>query len=286
MKKTAYLLVILLLLIVFILSGRTDYTSDRSSLRNSFALIMRNSSLIDDPELKEISGLASSEDGRLFCHNDETGIVYEVDRKEGKIIKKFFPGNKIIKADFEGIAIADDEFYMVTSSGEIYEFSEGEDNAFVGYKFYDTGLPAKCDIEGLCYDPETDCLLLACKGYPGKGYEGSKAVYSFSLNTKSLIKEPRFLLSEKLLKKQTGEKNFYPSGIERNPVTGTFLIISARAKAIIEISGDGEILGHAELDKKVHDQPEGITFTQDLNILISDEGRKSGKLTLYKKTKS
>ncbi len=286
MKKTGYLSAIILLLIVFILSGRTVYTSDESSLRNSFALIMQNSSLIDDPELREISGLASSEDGRLFCHNDEKGIVYEIDKTKGKIIKKFFPGNKIIKADFEGIALAGDMFYLMTSSGEIYEFSEGADNAFVEYNVYDTGLPAKCDVEGLCYDPETYCLLLACKGYPGKGYEGSKAVYSFSLETKSLSKEPRFLLPEKLLKKRTGEKYFYPSGIERNPVTGTFLIISARAKAIIEISGCGEILGHAELDKKVHDQPEGITFTQDLNIVISDEGRKSGKLTHYKKTKN
>ncbi|MGD9900410.1 MAG: SdiA-regulated domain-containing protein [Calditrichaceae bacterium] len=283
MKKTGYLLAGVMLIMVLILSGKKVYLPDGSSLRNSLVIIMGNSVLIENPELREISGLASSEDGRLFCHNDEKGIVYEINPADGKIVKKFFPGKKIIKADFEGLAIVDDWFYMVTSSGKIFEFREGQDGAFVDYSVYDTGLPAKCDVEGLCYDPETDCLLLACKGYPGKGYEGSKAVYSFSVKTKSLVKEPRFLLQEKLLKKMTGITNFHPSGIERNPVTGTFLIISARGKSIVEISRDGEILGHADLDKKIHEQPEGITFSSDLDIIISDEGKKTGKLSVYKK---
>ncbi len=74
--------------------------------------------------LKEISGLAAAEDGRIFTHDDERGIVYQLNYKEGKIVKRFSIGKKIPNRDFEGIAIVKDEFYLITSSGNIYEFKE------------------------------------------------------------------------------------------------------------------------------------------------------------------
>jgi len=77
-------------------------------------------------ELKEISGLAMSSDGKLFCHNDEKGIIYQLDYKTGNIVSKFKLGWLTVQRDFEGMAIAKDIFYLVTSSGKIYSFKEGE----------------------------------------------------------------------------------------------------------------------------------------------------------------
>jgi hypothetical protein len=56
-------------------------------------------------------------------------------------------------------------------------------------------------VEGLCYDPETTSLLLACKDYPGKGFEKNKAVYSFALHTITLDEKPRFLIPLKDIRK-------------------------------------------------------------------------------------
>ncbi|PLX31312.1 MAG: hypothetical protein C0600_06030 [Ignavibacteria bacterium] len=56
--------------------------------------------------LKEISGLAVDDRGRLFAHDDESGIVYQLDPMTGKIVKSFRLGRTLVTEDFEGIAIA------------------------------------------------------------------------------------------------------------------------------------------------------------------------------------
>jgi uncharacterized protein YjiK len=246
-------------------------------------------------KLKELSGLAVSSDGRLFGHNDERADIYQIDEKNGDIVKSFSLGNKTVKKDFEGLAIAGDTFYLVTSSGTLYEFSEGNDNSEVAYEKYTTSLSAENDVEGLCYDSDTHALLLACKADPGKGYTGSRAVYSFSLKEKKLNKNPRFLIPIKAIKnKNSGfaekvsdffllsEETFAPSGIEKHPQTGTFFVLAAKGRLILEIAADGNLLGLTQLDKKHHPQPEGITFTCDNHLIIGDEGG-NGKaaITIY-----
>ncbi len=232
--------------------------------------------------LKEISGLAASDDGRIFCHDDERGIVYQIDYTNGKIVKRFAAGSNILRRDFEGIAIVKDKFYLITSSGDIYEFTEVPNGKSSKSKLYKTGLTVSYNIEGLCYDPLTNSLLIACKGYPGKNLNGYRAVYSFSLKGKKLNPTPRFLLSLKYLDKKFGIKNFSPSAIEYNLKTGTFFILSSHVKAVIEISPDGKVLEGISLSGRAHKQPEGITFTKDMKMLISDEGRGGhGTITIY-----
>ena len=229
-------------------------------------------------ELQEISGLTMTNDGRLFGHNDEKGFVYQIDYSNGNVIKKFSLGEKYEREDFEGIAYANNKFYMVTSNGDIYEFDEGNDGESVSYNVLKTDLKSKNDVEGLCYDPETNSLLLACKGYPGMGFKKQKAIYSFSLDEMELEKEPRFLINLSEIK-----KTFNPSGIERNPNTGTFFIIAANGNAIIEISKDGMLIDKKKLPPIINEQPEGITFAPDKSLIISNEGDfKRGSIVLHK----
>jgi uncharacterized protein YjiK len=237
-------------------------------------------------KLQELSGLAMTNDGRLFGHNDEKADIYQIDLNEGKIIKTFFVGEKTLHEDFEDLTIVNRKFYMVSAGGDIYQFEEGDDGIHVPYRKYKTKLNIKNDVEGLCYDPETDALLLACKGDPGKDYKGKRAVYAFFLSEKTLQKKPRFLISiEEVYEGMKLDLNqkiadfflltenvFAPSGIEKHPVTGHFFIVSAQGRILIEISSQGNILGRCMLDKKLHAQPESITFTPDLNLLIGDEG--------------
>src|SRR4030095_13496599 len=112
----------------------------------------------------------------------------------GNIIKRFSLGEFPVKEDFEDITFANGKFYLLKSTGDIYEFEEGEDNGRVEYKIYKTELNHANDVEGLCYDPETNSLLLACKGASGTGDNEDKAIYSFTLNDKKLNNNPRFLI--------------------------------------------------------------------------------------------
>jgi len=219
-------------------------------------------------ELKEISGITMTPDGRMFCQQDESGIVYQLDYENGKVIKRFYLGDPPIRKDFEDIAYANNKFYMLHSNGEIYEFSEGEDNESVKYNLYKTDLDKKNDVEGLCFDPKTNTLLMVTKGKSGTDDREDKAVYSFSLSDMKFNPEPRFILKRSEIKSY-----FNPSGIAFDPLTGTFFIIAANGNEIVEISGEGKLLGKEKLHGKIHAQPEGITFSNDGTLYISNEGK-------------
>lgn len=232
--------------------------------------------------VSEASGLVMSADGRLFCHDDERGVVYRVDYTNGKIIKQFSLGKFGVKGDFEDLAMKEKMFYLAESNGTIYEFPEGEDGQQVEFRMYRTFLNARNDVEGLVYDPETDCLLVACKGFPGKGFDGYKAVYSFSLKTKTLTNQPRFLIPLKKVTKHARDEEFKPSGITRNPKTGTFFIIAAHGWSIIELSREGKILAQQSINPKANPHPEGLAFAPDRTLILCNDGQgERGTLTLY-----
>jgi len=237
------------------------------------------------PQLNEISGICFSDDGKLFGHNDEEGVVYQIDFKTGKIIKAFQLGAIGVEADFEDIAIVKDKFFLIASNGILYEFSEGKNLEKVDFKEIDLHFSPKFNIEGLCYDKNTESLLIAAKEYPGKKYKGNRAVYSYSLKTKKMNKTPRFLISLKKLGKKFGIKDFYPSAITQIQSNGNFYILSSKGHpALIEINAEGKLIDQIKLSSKQHPQPEGIAIDKNFDIFISDEGAGgTGKITIYKK---
>ncbi|MFN0158640.1 MAG: SdiA-regulated domain-containing protein [Bacteroidota bacterium] len=232
--------------------------------------------------VSEASGLATTPDGRLLTHDDEKGVVYQVDYTNGKIIKRFSIGSAFLEEDFEGIAVKKDTVFLVASNGNIFEFREGQNGDKKKFQLYRTTLSTKNDIEGLEYDPISDCLLLVCKGAPGKGHGDNKAIYAFSLKTKKLEDKPRMLVSVKEMEKAGVPKNFNPSGIALHPASGTFFIISADAGAVIEVDRTGKLLAHAKFPRKPNRHPEGIAFAPDLSMLICNDGQGGdGTLTVY-----
>lgn len=256
--------------------------TEESPMLYKYDVQNKNASSISLPKrLKEISGMAVTKDGRLFAHNDEKSIIYQVDINTGEIIKTFSVGNKVLRGDFEDIAIVDKKFFLVTSDGYLLEFLEGKDNGSVDYKRYEVGLTASYNIEGMCYDDETNSLIFTCKDFAGKGYDGYRNCYSFSLSTKKLEKKPRFVLPIKYIIGKLGTRDFRPSGITKNPLSGSFFIISANDNGIIEVSSDGKVIAQSKLPKHKHDQPEGIAFLPDKTLLISDEGKNFGSITKY-----
>jgi uncharacterized protein YjiK len=236
-------------------------------------------------DLVELSGITNIGKNRIFAHNDEEGIVFEIDYSTGKILKSFSLGTNEVFKDFEDIAFAQNKFFLVSSSGVVYKFTEGKNGSHVEYEVFRTGLSKENNVEGLCYDPVTNTLLIACKKFPGSGYENSRTVYSFSLKTYKLSKQPRFILKEKEIEERFDIKKISPSAITRDPVSGHFFILSSHAKAVIVVSAEGKILDAEKLSKKTHPQPEGITFSDDQTLIISDENSDGGLITYYKPKK-
>ena len=237
--------------------------------------------------LEEISGLAMTPDGRLFAHNDERAIIYELDVESGRILKAFSAGHRGVRGDFEGIALAGPRFFLASSSGEIVETEEGSPGSAMNYRVHLTGLGEKCELEGLAFDPDANTLLLPCKETRSRELRGHIVVFSMDIGSMRVTTVPRIFLPLGELETLNLHASFFPSGIEIHPETGNIFLISARTEAILEFTPQGALLAGRDLRKETHPQPEGITFGPDGALLLSDEGQgKRGSLTRYPRKRS
>ena len=223
-------------------------------------------------------------DNRLLTHNDERGIIFEIDYQNGSISKAFQLSDlkNPIASDFEGIATIDDQIYLVTSSGRLFECREGADSESVLFNVYTTGIGRDCEIEGLAYDESKRALLLMCKNALSADMEGQLAIYHWSIDEKQLIEDAHTVIPVSEFSRHIKGKKFQPSGIERHPVSGNYFVVAARQGAIAEITPGGQVVAVREFPAQWHRQAEGITFAADGTLIVSDEGAgKKAKLTLY-----
>lgn len=221
--------------------------------------------------LREISGLALTDAGRLFAVADEQAVVYELDWTAGRLVKAFALGNPVLRGDFEGIAIVAGRFYIVTSSGDLYESAEGGDGEQLDYERHATGLGERCEIEGLAATRAGDRLLIACKE-PRAGQAGVE-VHAWSPETRRLLPDETLELPLTDILPAIGATRLNPSGIVIVPESGNLLLVAARQRALVELSPDGRVLAAMPLPlAHRHRQPEGIELAADGRLLISDEG--------------
>jgi uncharacterized protein YjiK len=231
--------------------------------------------------LNEISGLALTDDGRLFAHPDERGIVSELDYRRGVVVKQFTLGRRGVEADFEGIAIAGEVMFLMASNGRLYEFREGANGANVEYSVHDLELGKECEFEGLGYDPAINSLLLVCKKIGIKELKDHLVIYRWSLEESAGQRLTRVATPVSDLMSSEGWQEFRPTSIEVDPQSGNYLVSTAE-RALVTVNPEGAILSSVQLPTN-HDQPEGITVTPDSMIIISDEAvTRPASITLYR----
>ena len=233
---------------------------------------------------REISGLTMLAENRILAHDDERGVVCEIDYRAGTIVKAFALSDRRnpVADDFEGIAAAEGRLYLVSSAGRLYEFGEGADQETVLYNLYTTGIGRDHEIEGLAYDPDQRVLLLVSKNPRNPQLANHIAIYRWSLDTKQLVEDGRILIPVAELAHRIDRKQFQPSGIERHPLSGNYFVVAARQRAIAEITPQGQVLAIAALAADRHPQAEGIAFALDNTLIVSDEGaNKRAALTFY-----
>jgi uncharacterized protein YjiK len=234
--------------------------------------------------LREISGLAFTAEGRLLAHGDEHAVVWQLDPRSGRVLKRFGLGRtgQVLKGDFEDIQVVDDRVFLVTSGGEIVAGKEGANGSVVSTASAVEGLKGACEVEGLAWDPSTRSFLLLCKEVFSRRWRSSVVILAVSSETWQLEPKPRMVIPESDLARVTGSKRFRGSALERHPRTGTYLLLAGPERAYAEVDSTGRVLGGGKLDPKQHRQPEGIAIAPDLSLLISDEGAgKDATLTTY-----
>lgn len=241
------------------------------------------------PSLQEVSGITGSDASSIACVQDENGIIFIYDLLKEQIRKQY---SFYLDGDYEGIAIADKTVYILRSDGRLFEVT-GYESGKVKTVSYSTGIPAM-DNEGLCFDKNANRLLIAPKTRIEKksGNKDERYIYAFDLKTKKLIEKPVFIFNVSELKnfandnrirlpkgsgrkgdKNETELNFTPTAIGINPVTSRLFLISAIEKLLFVFDMKGNIEFIEKLDSDLFIQPEGITFLNNGDMLISNEGQ-------------
>lgn len=247
--------------------------------------------------LREISGITLISKNQMACVQDENGIVFIYDLVKQKIHKQLVFANN---GDYEELAKVGKSLYVLRSDGTIFEIANFEDKKRT-VTTYSTDIAAS-NNEGLCYDEANNRLLVGCKNKMEKGplYKTKRFVYAFDLQTKQLLKQPAFIFNTDSIKayitknaiavptisKKKGPSTepslkFKISALCIHPITKQLYLLSAADYLLMVFNMDGSIEHMEVLDPLLFNKAEGITFFENGDMLISNEGQK-GKPTLLK----
>ena len=234
--------------------------------------------------LNEISGNTWVDKDHLIVIEDLDPELYllKIDDKNAAIEKKIeFQKNGKGKFDIEDVTINDGVVYALWSHGVLFKISNWNSSDPTVEK-WPTSLSKDNNTEGVCYDPVTKNLLIACKddsGIPGEK-KSTKAVYQFNVQSKMLDQKPFLVIHKEDFKKLTGDDlHFNPSAITIHPVTHNIYLLSTRDnKCMAVYDRTGKLIAFQKIDDELMRQPEGICFSPDGKLYISSEGKGHGKL--------
>jgi len=221
--------------------------------------------------LREISGLAFAPDGRLFAHDDERAVLFEVDMGRGQIRRSFSAGDPTEHGDFEDIAITPEgDFWLMTSRGKLLRFREGSEGAHVDFERFDTGLSNVCELEGMTYLASAHSLILACKDHQAEAMRHTLTLYAWPVAGNAPAAVWRSM-PEAAVTAAAGIREFHPTAVNIDATSGRILLLSSRDAALAEFTGDGQLVAARRLSRE-HVQAEGLAIAPDGSLLISDEG--------------
>jgi len=278
-------------LLCLLLAGCTvNGTTSTAQIASGYDLRSPTTTFVLPDTLHEVSGLTDIDAHTVACVQDENGIIFFYDLEEQAIVRQL---EFHLDGDYEGITRIGKMIYILRSDGTIYGVENYDDPNFILHT-YTTGIPA-ANNEGLCHDPVNNRLLIACKSKLGKGpeYKDKRAIYGFDLKTKELSthpvfefdvqKMPEFALLHKIdLPMRTKGKNggteeavlkFKASAIGVHPIRKQLYVLSAADHMFFIFDLEGELLHMEPLDPRVFNKAEGITFMENGDMLITNEGQ-------------
>ncbi len=237
-------------------------------------------------QLVEVSGNTWIDDNHLILIEDLNPVLYliKLDDKNAALEKTItFKEEDKDKFDIEDVTIVNDVVYALWSHGTLFKISDWRNKPQVDE--IKTFLKKENNTEGLCYDPVTKKLLIACKDDSNVPDEkkSTRAVYDFDIANNTLSDQPFFLIHKKDFEKVADEKlEFNPSAIAVHPVTHDIYVLSTRdTKCMAIYAHDGKLKDFQFIDKDLMPQPEGMCFSPDGKLYISSEGKKGDPGNLF-----
>ena len=237
-------------------------TSKNYAIKNTYNL----------PEiLNEVSGIVWLNYNTFACIQDEKGTIFIYNTEDNRITNEIkFAGH----GDYEAIAINNKDAYVLRSDGLIYEIKNYASDHPKTSKIA-TIFKAHNNMESLTYDKQNNQLLITPKEYD-LGKKHIKSIYKIPLLTKLMDTIPVVQIDFKSeILKDFKEKKIHrtlcPSDIAIHPKTQDIYVLEGRNPKLLILDKEGDILSAFKLDKHKFAQPEGITFSDDGRLFISNE---------------
>ncbi len=278
----------LILANIFFLNRQTFSQVGNTLRRIEYDLSAPDRVYILPPALYEISGLTETDTSTLACIQDEHGIVFFYDFSKNQIIRQINFG---WEGDYEDIARVDNRLYVMRSDEFLIEIKDLSSGNFKTAS-YATPIPGR-NTEGLCYDRKNNRLLIVPKetSDDNPANRDRRFIYGFDLDSGKMIKGPvlsldittieEFAVANNIKVPVMGKKGEMKtpdiklriSAITVHPVSGRLYVLAGAERLLLVFDLRGNIEYIARLDKELFVQPEGITFTGNGDLFISNEGR-------------
>lgn len=220
--------------------------------------------------LREVSGIAWLSENKIATVQDEEGIIFIYDLSQKKVVDKIPFGEP---GDYEGIALHQNDAYVMRSDGRIFEIKDFLDPQRKTTSFA-TAFTTAHNIESLTFEASTRSLIIAPKDKDRA--DAYKGLYRIPLSSQSMEADPFLKIKMndpafKDFKKKKVHKTFRPSDVAIHPKTGDFYILDAVHPKLIIMEKDGTVKKVYELEEAVFAKPEGITFSPAGTLYISNE---------------
>ncbi|MFD2825908.1 SdiA-regulated domain-containing protein [Leeuwenhoekiella polynyae] len=222
-------------------------------------------------ELEEISGISWTDNGKIAAIEDEDGVIYSYDLNTSKITKTIEFADD---GDYEGVAVNGNNAYVMRSDGLLFEVSDYLSDS-PKTRTYQSSMSHKSNVESLALDAKNNRLLTAPKDEDPND-EDIKGIYAFDLNKRLMVPDLIFKIDmkDKALKdfkKKKSKRTFRPSDLAIHPQTGEIYILEGVNPKLMILDVSGAIKKVYDLDSDDFAQPEGITFSPDGRLFISNE---------------
>jgi uncharacterized protein YjiK len=281
--KGKYVLLCSCLVVLALLSTGCFSTNREKDLSSPSGYDLNQPAIIKLPgSLDEISGIAYyPKDKSIFAINDEKGWLYKIFLHNNMSIQRW----KYAKGDdFEDLVRVDSTFYVLQSSGTILSIRfHTHDSAEV--HTYPLPVPGQNEFEILYHDEEQHRLIMLCKDCAADD-KNALSAYAFDLSTLKFSPKQCYIIDVRKIEALMKQKKvkFKPSAAAINPATGKLFIISSINKVLVVADKNGIPEEVHRINRTLYKQPEGMTFSPDGDLLISNESADIGaaNILIYK----
>jgi uncharacterized protein YjiK len=229
--------------------------------------------------VNEISGLSYNyDDSSLLAVSDSKRKIFQIDLQHEKL--KDYSEKIYTQSDFEDIVKLDTVTYVLISDGTLISMPlKVADSSQT--TVYPTPFTGKNDFETLYFDPEANGLVIICKECEEEKGQHRRTAYLFDLATKTFNDAPFYSISTEDVKAivKNDDAEFRPSAAAIHPIEKNLYILASAGQLMVITDLKGKVLEAFNLNPDLYPQPEGLAFSPNGTMYISNEG-KYGKPTL------